>query len=158
MCLLICFPDSEWWQNDAAEFLRSELPNEDASQKHSDICCVVKCCYCCLLWRWICFLEDIKQGIESWQHQGGRGGRRRERRPYCWKSLWMTELQHLGGIWLHSLSKYLCSERPHRCNFAHSVFIFSSVPLHLTLPATAVTTETGCFSTVAPITPQTPKS
>lgn len=29
-------------QNDAAEFLCSELPNEDASQEHSDICCVVK--------------------------------------------------------------------------------------------------------------------
>lgn len=52
-------------QNDAAELLSSELPNEDASQQHSDICCVVKCCYCSLLWCWICFSEDIKRGIEG---------------------------------------------------------------------------------------------
>lgn len=52
-------------QNDAAELLCSELPNEDASQKHSDICCVVECCYCSVLWRWICYAEGIKRGIEA---------------------------------------------------------------------------------------------
>lgn len=52
-------------QNDAAELLCWELPNEDASQKHSDICCVVKCCYCSVLWRWVCYAEDIKRGVEA---------------------------------------------------------------------------------------------
>ena len=48
MCLLVCFPDSDDRQNDTAEFLCPELPNEEATQSHSDICCTIKCCYCSL--------------------------------------------------------------------------------------------------------------
>lgn len=107
-------------QNDAAESRHSELPNEDASREHGDICCAVKRCYCSLLWRWIWITEAVQRGDRALT--ASRGERRKRMREIIAHKdilLKIPQPPHLWGISLHSLSKYLCWKRPHRVFFKY---------------------------------------
>lgn len=131
-------------QNGAAELLRSGLPSEDASREHSDICCVVKRCYCSPLWSGICFFsDDIKRGIEGLTTS--RGERRKKMREIIVHKAILLKItgndlrEHRRGIQLHSP----CAIRDLADAIFHSeLLFFPPLPFHLTPLAAAVTTVT----------------